>query len=158
MKTEARQGLSGIACPVSLADIALFAPSRVLLCPINTIVYRRAFVLSFPMSPSSLLAVTSRYSSYAGIPPWLSAHLQSLFWLSLNRYYIPDDYSTIIWWNNLASDWVNDDHIIQFHQASGWSWYRGGWDWGSHRQWPSHQAWCPSTKCISILYNKSQIC
>lgn len=52
MKTEARQGLSGIACPVSLADIALFAPSRVLLCPINTNVYRRAFVLSFPMSPA----------------------------------------------------------------------------------------------------------
>lgn len=68
MKTEARQGLSGNACPVSSADIALFAPSRVLLCPINTNVYERTSVLSFPVSPSSLLAVTSRYCSYQHMP------------------------------------------------------------------------------------------
>ena len=45
-------------------------PGRLLPCPINTNVSGRALVLSFPMSPSSLLAVTSRYYSYWYIPVW----------------------------------------------------------------------------------------
>lgn len=45
-------------------------PEQVLPCSFSTNVSGRAFVLSFPMSPSSLLAVTLRYCSYQYIPRW----------------------------------------------------------------------------------------
>ena len=56
--------------PLSLPDAALCTPSRRLPCPVNTNVSGRALVLSLPMSPSSSLAVTSRYYSYRYIPLW----------------------------------------------------------------------------------------